>query len=267
MGIQRIAAVLVLVAGLGGASLVGWSPATAAPLPASPARAAPLASPTQAAAPSQPRWERETVAFGARDVSPYQISHVYEVQIRLTATGTYRGAITGYFGVATRAAVQRFQRSQRLPATGVVNQATWSRLIWYSTLRSPGWARLPAVCRSAGWHTCYSRSSHELFALKNGTLWNSWLVRGGAYSLQTVLGTYRVYWRDLHHRSHQYHNAPMPYSQFFYDGEAVHGSATMMDPRVGHSAGCINMYIEDAAVLWRLTDGSSNVVTVYGPWR
>jgi hypothetical protein len=210
---------------------------------------------------------RETVRYGARDLGPYQISHVYEVQIRLARVGAYRGAVTGYFGAATRTAVTSFQRAQKLPRTGMVDQATWSRLIWYSTLRSPGWARLPGACRWAGWHSCYSRPSHELFALHNGTLWNSWLVRGGSRSRQTVPGTHRVYWRDLHHRSREFHNAPMPYSQFFFGGEAMHGSATMLDPRYGHSSGCINMYIEDAAELWRLTTGSANVVTVFGAWR
>jgi lipoprotein-anchoring transpeptidase ErfK/SrfK len=60
--------------------------------------------------------------------------------------------------------------------------------------------------------------------------------------------------------------APMPYSQFFYGGEAIHGSATMVDPLVGHSHGCINMCIKDAAELWRLTAGKRHVVTVFGAW-
>jgi hypothetical protein len=106
-----------------------------------------------------------------------------------------------------------------------------------------------------------------LFALSNGTLVNTWLVRGGARGLETVLGTYPVYWKDIDHLSAAFNNAPMPNSQFFYGGEAVHGSATMMDPRIGHSHGCINMYFEDAADLWRLTAAYHNTVTVYGAWR
>ena len=58
----------------------------------------------------------------------------------------------------------------------------------------------------------------------------------------------------------------MPYSQFFYGGEAIHGSGTMVNPLVGHSHGCINQYIEDAAELWRLTAGKRHIVTIYGAW-
>ena len=64
----------------------------------------------------------------------------------------------------------------------------------------------------------------------------------------------------------EFHGAPMPYSEFFYGGEAVHGSGTMVNPLSGHSHGCINMYIEDAAEFWRLTAPFRNTVTVYGHW-
>jgi hypothetical protein len=227
----------------------------------------PLVATAPAAPTPRPRILRETVRLGAHDTSPYQISHVFELQIRLTRSGTYRGPVTGYFGPLTLAAVRAFQTQQRLPRTGVVDQTTWRHLIGFTILRSPGWYQLPPVCRGAGWHSCYSRSTNELFTLHDGTLWNTWYVRGGAAGLETVPGTRRVYWQDAAHRSSLFHGAPMPYSQFFYGGEAIHGSATMMDPRSGHSHGCVNMYIEDAAELWRLTAHRTHVVTVYGAWR
>jgi Putative peptidoglycan binding domain/L,D-transpeptidase catalytic domain len=253
-------------------SSAATAPAVAAPAAVAPATtglAAGVAGTplTFAAAPTtRPRYARETVRPGARDTGPYSISHVYEVQIRLTWVGAYHGPLTGYFGPLTRAAVTSFQRGQRLPQTGVVDARTWSRLIPLSTTRHGGWRTLPAACRRPGWHTCYSRPTHELFTLNNNTLWNAWLVRGGAAGLQTVRGTFRVYWQDLHHRSSIFNNAPMPYSQFFYGGEAIHGSGTMVNPLSGHSHGCINMYIEDAAELWRLTAHRANTVTVYGAW-
>lgn len=223
---------------------------------------------TFAAVPNRPRFWRETVRPGARDTGPYAISHVYEVQIRLYRLGIYRNyPINGIYGWPVTNAVKTFQKQQKLPQTGTVDQATWAKLIDQSTRHSWGWTTLPAVCKSAGFHSCYSRYTYELFLLQNGTLWNSWMVRGGAAGLQTVTGTYRVYWQDKNHKSAAFHNAPMPYSQFFYGGEAIHGSATMIDPRVDHSHGCINMYIEDAAELWTMTAGHPNTVTVYGPWR
>ena len=159
-----------------------------------------------------------------------------------------------------------FQKAQKLPQTGVADQTTWAHLIGFSKLRSMGWFGMPAVCRTAGWHTCYSRPTNELFLMHNGALVNTWYVRGGARGLETVLGTYAVYWKDIDHKSAEFHGAPMPYSEFFYGGEAVHGSGTMVNPLSGHSHGCINMYIEDAAEFWRLTAPFRNTVTVYGHW-
>ncbi len=40
----------------------------------------------------------------------------------------------------------------------------------------------------------------------------------------------------------------------------------MMDPFVDHSHGCVNMYIEDAHQLWRLTSQVRLKVHVYGAW-
>jgi hypothetical protein len=245
----------------GGGAKFGVTPA-AIELPA-----AEVAAFTAAALPSQPRFYRETVRPGARDTSPYQISHVYEVMLRLQRIGLYRGPVNGIYGTPVVNAVKAFQKQQKLPQSGIVEKYTWARLITASTQHSWGWTTLPAVCRSAGFHACYSRYTFELFFVENGSLWNSWLVRGGAQGLQTVTGTYRVYWQDVNHKSHEFNNAPMPYSQFFYGGEAIHGSATMVDPRSGHSHGCINMYIEDAQVLWAMTAGHPLTVTVYGPWR
>jgi Putative peptidoglycan binding domain/L,D-transpeptidase catalytic domain len=274
-GLFRGAAVL----SAGACLLVGSvSPSSAAPAPAAAPATARLATGLAAALPgtpftlaapvptTRPRFAREAVRFGARDTGPYNISHVYEVQIRLTWAGAYRGPVTGYFGPLTRAGVKSFQRSQRLPQTGVVDARTWGRLIPVSTTRRGGWRALPAACRRPGWHTCYSRPTHEMFTLYNNTLWNAWLVRGGSAGLQTVRGTFRVYWQHLHHRSSIFNNAPMPYSQFFYGGEAIHGSGSMVNPLFGHSHGCINMYIEDAAELWRLTARRAHTVTVYGSW-
>jgi hypothetical protein len=261
---RKVAAALASLAAAASV-LIGLSGSSAA-APAGAVQAAPALTATVAAPTTRPRFYRETVRYGASDTSAYQISHVYEVQIRLTWAGAYSGPITGYFGQLTLAAVRKFQHSQLLLPSGVVDARTWERLIRVSTARRGGWSTLPSVCRSAGWHTCYSRSTHEQFTLYSGIWWNAWLVRGGSYTLQTVRGTYRVYWQDIDHRSSLFNGAPMPYSQFFYGGEAIHGSATMLHPLVGHSHGCVNMYIEDAAELWRLTAGKQHVVTVYGAW-
>ena len=90
-------------------------------------------------------------------------------------------------------------------------------------------------------------------------------MRGGSYSNQTRVGTFRVFRRHRHHVSGLY-GSPMPWSQFFSGGQAFHGSSLMMNPFVGHSHGCVNMYNEDARQLWRITHRVNLNVHVYGPW-
>jgi hypothetical protein len=205
---------------------------------------------------------REVVGPGARDIDPYHIAHVAEVQYRLRWLGLLDARVSGYFGSRTTAAVQAFQRRIGHPPTGTVDAATWRPLI-KQTVR--GRARVPAACRSAGSWACYDRSRHQVSLYRSGVLVNSWLVRGGSSSTPTRTGTFVVYLRDIDHYSSLF-GAPMPYSQFFSGGQALHGSRLMMDPFVGHSHGCVNFYVEDARQLWRLTATRTLHVRVYGAW-
>jgi hypothetical protein len=209
------------------------------------------------------RFSRETVRPGAVDVDPYHIDHVYEVQWRLKRLGLFTATPNGRFGPVTTAAVKRFQRRNGLAPTGTVNHATWRPLIRQSVR---GRSAVPRGCRSGGWHACYDRSWHQVNLYHDGALLNSWLVRGGAASTPTHTGTFRVYYRDIDHVSSTFDNAPMPYSQFFTGGQALHGSRLMMNPYVGHSHGCVNFWTEDAQQLWNLTATKTLWVHVYGHW-
>ena len=51
-----------------------------------------------------------------------------------------------------------------------------------------------------------------------------WNVSTGAAGYDTPKGHYRPTWLDKDHKSSQYEDAPMPYSVFFVDGIAVHGT-------------------------------------------
>ncbi|HET7328366.1 MAG TPA: L,D-transpeptidase [Nocardioidaceae bacterium] len=144
----------------------------------------------------------------------------------------------------------------------MANHATWSKLV-ARTNRNFAGAR--SRCAKPGWHACYDRRHHQVTLWKHGRLWNSWLVRGGASNHKTRRGVHPVYWRDKDHVSSLY-GSPMPYSQFFDGGQALHGSGLMVNPWEGHSHGCVNLYIEDARQLWRLTANKRLVVHVYGAW-
>lgn len=209
------------------------------------------------------RFARETTRYGDQDSSVRSIDHVTELQYRLRWAGVYDGPVTGSFGSQTKSAVKRYQRHEDLRVSGIATHRTWAHLI-KDTIRHRG--QVPRVCKRDGWHACYDRSMHQVTLWRSGVLRNSWLVRGGGYDTPTRLGTKQVYYRDKDHRSGMFDGSPMPYSQFFDGGQALHGSGFMMDPFVEHSHGCINMYIEDARQLWNLTHNKRLVVTVYGAW-
>lgn len=208
------------------------------------------------------RFARELVKFRQRDRSPYRIEHVTELQWRLKREGRFRFRPNGRYGTATRAGVKRFQRRHDLRVSGNANKATWRVLLKRSNKNMRGARRR---CRGSGWHVCYDRRNHQATLWRNGRLWNSWLVRGGSSAHKTRTGTFTVFRRDKDHRSSLF-GSPMPYSQFFSGGQALHGSRNMMDPYEGHSHGCVNMFVEDARQLWSLTHDRRLRVHVYGRW-
>ncbi len=209
------------------------------------------------------RFAREVVRPGDTDVDPWHIEHVYELQYRLRWRGLFHATPTGHYGPVTKAAVREFQRRNDIPATGVVGYRTW-RLLITRTVR--GRSVVPPYCFGSGWRACYDRSRHQVNLYRGGVLWNSWLVRGGAWATPTRTGWFEVGYRDIDHVSAQFDDAPMPYSQFFSGGQALHGSRMMMDPFVGHSHGCVNFWVEDARQLWNLTAAAPLRVRVYGAW-
>ncbi len=209
------------------------------------------------------RWAREATRYGNADSSANSIKHVTELQYRLSWAGVYNSGATGYFGPRTREGVRTYQRREKLRVTGVATHRTWAHLL-RDTVRRPG--RIPRVCKTRGWHACYDRSTHQVTLWHGGRMHNAWLVRGGAYGrYETRVGKSVVYYRNIDHVSNLY-GSSMPYSQFFDGGQAYHGSPYMLNPFVGYSHGCINMYIEDARQLWKLTSNRRLHVSVYGAW-
>jgi len=209
------------------------------------------------------RFAREATYALDRDVNPWHIEHVRELQLRLRFLGLFERRISGVDGVATQRAVREFQAAHGLPKSNTATHATWAALI-EATIR--GRSFIPRGCHAAGWHACYDRRRHQLTLFHNGVLHNAWLVRGGARDTPTRVGRFVVFRRDKVHVSSLPGHDPMPYAQFFSGGEAIHGSRRMMNPFQGHSHGCINMYVEDARQLWRLTVRHRLVVHVYGRW-
>jgi peptidoglycan hydrolase-like protein with peptidoglycan-binding domain len=65
-----------------------------------------------------------------------QGSQVTDLQQKLTASGFYKGQITGFYGPTTQEAVRRFQQAQGLPVDGIAGPNTLSALYATSGSRS-----------------------------------------------------------------------------------------------------------------------------------
>jgi Putative peptidoglycan binding domain/L,D-transpeptidase catalytic domain len=263
-----VGAVIVTVSVLAGGSAVG-NPMRGGAGSGTGTATATASAPQLSAAARTPRaivdkqYARETARYGDADTSVYNIEHVRELQYRLGWANVYEAGATGNFGPLTQEGVKRYQKREGLRVTGVANAVTWKHLL-RDTVRHR--RAIPKVCKRVGWHACYDRSMHQVTLWRSGFLVNTWLVRGGDYTMQTRTGNTVVYYRDKDHTSHTFGGSPMPYAQFFDGGEAFHGSAFMIDPFDGHSHGCVNMYIEDARQLWKLTSTKRLHVKVYGAW-
>jgi hypothetical protein len=94
-----------------------------------------------------------------------------------------------------------------------------------------------APCTLKRIRACVSLSRQRAWLMRGGkVVYGPVRIASGRPGYRTSRGLFRVTFKDLHHRSHKYHGAPMPYSVFFHGGEAFHEG----DPYV-QSHGCIHL--------------------------
>ncbi len=93
-----------------------------------------------------------------------------------------------------------------------------------------------APCTSAA-RACVDLSSQQAWLMQGGdVIYGPVPVATGKASAPTAPGTFQVFWKDLHHRSSIFHNAPMPYSVFFNGGDAFHQDSVTV-----RSNGCVHL--------------------------
>ena len=96
--------------------------------------APPKTPPTSVTTRSQPMTITECGALITQHGYVYSIQDQHQalpcvtIIQRILQTMGLPVAVTGYYNAQTEAAVKRFQQSVRLPATGIVDAATWDRL-------------------------------------------------------------------------------------------------------------------------------------------
>lgn len=90
---------------------------------------------------------------------------------------------------------------------------------------------------SAAARACVDLSSQRAWLMQGGTItYGPVPVATGKASAPTAPGVFHVTWKDLHHRSSEFHNAPMPYSVFFNGGDAFHQDSVTV-----RSNGCVHL--------------------------
>lgn len=80
----------------------------------------------------------------------------------------------------------------------------------------------------------------------------TFLVSTGRGRHATPVGRYQAEWLSPKHRSRKYNNAPMPWSVFFHDGYAVHGTTEVAKLGEPASHGCVRLAPENAKLFYAL---------------
>jgi lipoprotein-anchoring transpeptidase ErfK/SrfK len=86
---------------------------------------------------------------------------------------------------------------------------------------------------------------------KNGEI-ASWKISSARGGYRTPTGTYTPHYTARMHYSKQYHFSPMPYSVFFNEGVAVHGTNDLRNLGRPASHGCVRSHPKNAKVFYDL---------------
>ena len=161
---------------------------------------------------------------------------VRAVQRHLRAAGIPVN-LNGRSDTSTYDAVAHLQEKFLLIPVGNVNASTLRVLL---RITAPGTA-MPKACRKADYALCVSKTQRVVRVVRDGKVVRTLDARFGADGFRTRNGTHRVIRKVRDEYSTRY-NARMPYSLYFFGGQAVHYSdGFAADGYSGASHGCVNV--------------------------
>jgi lipoprotein-anchoring transpeptidase ErfK/SrfK len=96
------------------------------------------------------------------------------------------------------------------------------------------------------------KSAQRMSVTVDGASQHSWPVSTGRPGYGTPNGVYRPQRLARKWFSRKYYNSPMPYSVFFRDGFAIHGSYEISRLGGPASHGCVRLHPDNAAALFAL---------------
>ncbi len=114
---------------------------------------------------------------------------------------------------------------------------------------APTAAEAPPAPATSGRSILVSISNQRIYAYENGALVHSHLTSTGLPATPTVLGDYRVY---VKHTATDmsgpgYYLPGVPYTMYFYQGYAIHGTYWHSNFGRPMSHGCVNLPVDEAA--------------------
>ncbi|SNX58369.1 putative peptidoglycan binding protein [Streptomyces sp. TLI_55] len=185
-----------------------------------------------------------------------------------TGTGPYqrelerhlRLTVDGRQSPADCEAIRAFQSRNGVgPADGYAGLATYRTMLVVEARPNPNAA---GRCPVRAYRVACVDLDRQLMWVQDGrrVVFAPVPIRSGRDGYETRTGWHTVYWREIDHYSDLY-EAPMPYAQFFDEGQAFHGSNG--DLYSGGSHGCVNLRLDDARRLWD-TLAENDAVFVWG---
>jgi pyruvate/2-oxoglutarate dehydrogenase complex dihydrolipoamide acyltransferase (E2) component len=96
------------------------------------------------------------------------------------------------------------------------------------------------------------KATQRMLVIQNGYMRYIWPVSTGRDELATPSGVYAPQRLERNWFSTAYYNSPMPYSIFFHNGYAIHGSYAINQLGGPASHGCVRLHPHHAALLFDL---------------
>jgi peptidoglycan hydrolase-like protein with peptidoglycan-binding domain len=190
--------------------------------------------------------ELDNTDVGAWFTSPTQAGYVMELQHRLKQAGAYQGPINGALDHPTQAAIAAYRRKVGLPASDVMDERTWARLI--GETRSPRYAQLfnapPASTLTQALDTrcltgkvvCISKRQKKMSYVVNGQAQLTRAARFSRPGYDSPVGEFRIWYMNQDTISKIFgERTPMPYAIFYLGNVAIHYSDDFA--RTGYASG------------------------------
>jgi lipoprotein-anchoring transpeptidase ErfK/SrfK len=185
------------------------------------------------------------------------------------STGPYQAQVERYLGLerdgvqspADCEAIQEYQTEEGIyPNSGFAGPVTWKVLTLTWARANP--EKLRGCPSAQGVVACLDLNRQLMWVRDGGEMiFGPVAVRSGKPGYETRTGWHTVYMRVRHEHSTLY-DSPMPFSQYFDGGQAIHGVYDDIYTGPG-SHGCVNLRYEDAARLWNVL-GKGDRVYIWG---